>query len=170
MEKIVYNLLQNAQSLEHLKKYGFSAKEARTIYEFRNIVNKIVSQIPSNEPMKSAEKVFQTFKFMSLLDHEETKILYLSISLHILWIDTFTGDSTQCIVDTRKIAKNALARNAKAVIMVHNHPAGTLEPSSEDIMLTKAVYSMLKNFRIDLLDSIIIGHEDFTSLNERKLF
>jgi len=29
---------------------------------------------------------------------------------------------------------------------------------------------MLKNFRIDLLDSIIIGYEDFTSLNERKLF
>jgi DNA repair protein RadC len=53
---------------------------------------------------------------------------------------------------------------------VHNHPSGDPSPSREDIEVTDALYQAAATIGIDLLDHIIIGDRQFTSLQERGFF
>lgn len=59
----------------------------------------------------------------------------------------------------REIAKAALAANAKAVILGHNHPSGDLTPSRDDLILTEKVGATLKSTGVNLLDHVIFTHE-----------
>lgn len=78
------------------------------------------------------------------------------------------GDATTCITDIASIARNALLSNAYAVVIAHNHPSGGLEPSVEDIMLTKRVREALSLLGIKLEDHLILARSsDFVSLKEQ---
>lgn len=62
-----------------------------------------------------------------------------------------------------KAIKRALYNHAVGVIISHNHPAGTLEPSQDDRATTKAIKEALKTIDINSLDHIIIGNNDYFS-------
>jgi DNA repair protein RadC len=67
-------------------------------------------------------------------------------------------------VYVREVAKRALALDASAVIMAHNHPTGDPSPSRDDIEMTKAVKAALDKIGIQLHDHIIIGRKGHASL------
>jgi DNA repair protein RadC len=67
-------------------------------------------------------------------------------------------------VYVREVAKRALALDASAVIMAHNHPSGDPSPSRDDIEMTKAVKVALEKIGIQLHDHIIIGRKGHVSL------
>ena len=67
-------------------------------------------------------------------------------------------------VYVREVAKRALALDASAVIMAHNHPSGDPSPSRDDIEMTKAVKVALEKIGIALHDHIIIGRKGHVSL------
>ena len=64
----------------------------------------------------------------------------------------------------REIAKRCLEVSASAVIMAHNHPSGSVEPSENDYLITKDVLFALKLIDIDCLDHMIIGADDYFSM------
>lgn len=68
-----------------------------------------------------------------------------------------------------EILKVAILSNALGVILVHNHPSGELEPSSEDLEFTNAVKKACELMGVDLYDHLIVSDEGFTSLRERGL-
>jgi len=70
-------------------------------------------------------------------------------------------------VDVRAIYRQAIIDNAAAIIIVHNHPSGDPEPSTEDITLTKRVAEAGTLLGINLLDHLIVGAQGFISLRER---
>lgn len=75
------------------------------------------------------------------------------------------------IVDKKLICKYAIDALASAVILVHNHPSGNLNPSREDENLTKATREALRLFDIHLLDHLIITEEGYYSFaDEGKVF
>ncbi|MBC7908498.1 MAG: DNA repair protein RadC [Rhodospirillaceae bacterium] len=63
----------------------------------------------------------------------------------------------------REVIKRALALNASAIIMVHNHPSGDPTPSKADIEMTRAVRDALKAVSITLHDHLIMGRKGHTS-------
>lgn len=65
------------------------------------------------------------------------------------------------------LAKVALNKNAAAVIVAHNHPSGSAEPSRADILITKRVKSALEMIDVKLLDHFVIGKGEIVSLAER---
>ncbi|MCG8428945.1 MAG: hypothetical protein MI754_16440, partial [Chromatiales bacterium] len=65
--------------------------------------------------------------------------------------------------------KRALDFNAAAIILAHNHPSGVAEPSRADEKLTQSLKSLLAQVDIRLLDHVIIGAGEMTSLAERGL-
>jgi DNA repair protein RadC len=73
------------------------------------------------------------------------------------------GGLSATYVDPILIAKFAIESLAKSVILVHNHPSGGLEPSKNDIELTKTIRDGLGLFKIDVLDHIIVTETDYFS-------
>ena len=80
------------------------------------------------------------------------------------------GSLNASIVHPREILKPAIVYSAGSIILVHNHPTGDPEPSTEDIEFTKRFAKCGDLIGIQLVDHVIIGNGDFTSLKERGVF
>jgi len=73
------------------------------------------------------------------------------------------------VVFPRKVVERALYHHTVGIIIAHNHPAGSLEPSVEDKNITKAIRKALETVDIKLLDHIIIGGNKYFSFSENNL-
>ena len=74
------------------------------------------------------------------------------------------GSVSQTPVYPRDIARRAVELGASSIVMVHNHPAGDLRPSKNDIVMTKADLNALTSLDITLIDHLIkskTGHISF---------
>ncbi len=77
----------------------------------------------------------------------------------IIFRELFKGSISSASVYPREVVKQALADNAAAVILAHNHPSGIAEPSQSDIHITKRLTQALELVDIRVLDHLIIGDE-----------
>jgi DNA repair protein RadC len=104
------------------------------------------------------------------LGHELFCCLYLDNRHRVLRFDEmFRGTIDGTSVYPREVVKEALAINAAAVILAHNHPSGVAEPSQADERITKRLQSALELVDIRLLDHLIIGDGRATSMASRGL-
>jgi DNA repair protein RadC len=83
--------------------------------------------------------------------------------------ELFRGTLNGTAVYPREIVKRALALNAAAVILVHNHPSGVAEPSRADELLTARVKEAMNLVDIRLLDHLVVGDGETVSFSERGL-
>lgn len=81
------------------------------------------------------------------------------------------GAINQAIVEPREIFKSAILSNAAAMIMVHNHPSGNLEPSKEDTMITDRILTLSAYMGIPLKDHVNVGGDNsrYFSFKEKEL-
>ncbi|HOC52328.1 MAG TPA: DNA repair protein RadC [Caldisericia bacterium] len=80
-------------------------------------------------------------------------------------IELSKGSINASVVDPREVIKEATLKSASSIILVHNHPSGDTEPSTDDINITKKIKEACDIVGIKVLDHIIIGKnkEDYTS-------
>lgn len=83
--------------------------------------------------------------------------------------ELFRGTLNGTAVYPRELVKRALALNAAAVILVHNHPSGMAEPSRADELLTQRVKEALSMVEVRVLDHIVVGDGETVSFSERGL-
>lgn len=76
------------------------------------------------------------------------------------------GSSHEILVDNKEIIRIALLSASEKVILVHNHPANSLEPSFSDVQLTNHTTKILEAFSIKLLDHIIVTENNYVSMRE----
>ncbi len=86
----------------------------------------------------------------------------------IVFRELFRGSINSASVYPREVVKQALADNAAAVILAHNHPSGVAEPSESDIQITRRLQEALQLVDIRVLDHLVIG-EDIVCFSERGL-
>lgn len=104
------------------------------------------------------------------LEQEVFCFLYLDNQHRVLaFEELFRGTLNGTAVYPREAAKRALAHNAAAVILVHNHPSGHPEPSRADRALTEKLKETLVALEINVLDHIVVGREGCVSFSERGL-
>lgn len=104
------------------------------------------------------------------LNHEVFCCLFLDSQLRAReFKELFRGGLSSAHVYIGEVAKIALARNAAAVIAVHNHPSGSAEPTMEDRTMTLNLKSALKLIDISLLDHLIVADGGVVSFAERGL-
>lgn len=97
-------------------------------------------------------------------------ILFVDGQHHVIGFEPmFYGTLTQTSVYPREVAKRALQLNAGAVILSHNHPSGTPEPSRADEYLTQALKAALALVDVRVLDHIVVGGGQSVSFAERGL-
>jgi DNA repair protein RadC len=97
-------------------------------------------------------------------------VLFLDAQHRLLKLEAlFHGSLTQTSVYPREVVKRALALNAGAVVLAHNHPSGVAEPSRADEYLTQTLKAALHLVDVRVLDHVIVGQGQVVSLAERGL-
>ncbi|MBC7726487.1 MAG: DNA repair protein RadC [Microbacteriaceae bacterium] len=107
---------------------------------------------------------------LGALPHEVFAVLLLDSQHRLLGLEKmFTGTLGQTSVYPREVVKRALARNAGAVILAHNHPSGVAEPSRADEFLTQTLKSALALVDVRVIDHLVVGQGQVVSFAERGL-
>jgi DNA repair protein RadC len=101
---------------------------------------------------------------------EHFKVIFLDAQHRMIEaVVMFSGTLSQTSVYPREVVKKALEMNAAAVILSHNHPSGSVEPSRADEHLTQALKSALTLIDVRVLDHIIVSPVATCSFAERGL-
>lgn len=113
----------------------------------------------------SSRAVFEIMQpIIGELPHEEFWILYLNNSNKVTYKAQLSkGGITGTIVDVRLVFKMALEQNATGIILVHNHPSGTLQASEPDKQITRQLKAAGHSLSINVLDHVIVTEKDYYS-------
>jgi len=103
--------------------------------------------------------------------HQEVFVVMFLDTQHrvIASEELFHGTLSQTSVYPREVVKRALAHNAAAVILAHNHPSGVAEPSQSDQLLTSALKQALSLVDVRVLDHFIVAMGQTLSFAEKGL-
>ena len=102
--------------------------------------------------------------------HEVFAVVFLDTQHRVIeTLEMFRGTLTQASVYPREVVIEALSRQAASVILCHNHPSGSAEPSRADETLTRTLKSALALVDVRVLDHFIVTRSEVVSLAERGL-
>jgi DNA repair protein RadC len=120
---------------------------------------------------RSSKEVFD-FLYMAMRDLQKERFdaIFLNSQNRILSMETlFEGSLTSSSVYTREVIKQALQKNAAAMIFAHNHPSGVPSPSESDKQITENLVHACQLMEIKALDHIIIGDNRYFSFADSGL-
>ncbi len=121
-------------------------------------------------PVESAEHAYCLFKDMENEAKEKLVCLHLTEKYEIISFEVVSiGTEKHVIAEPQEIVRSAALIRAQRIILLHNHPLGSPEPSSEDVKAAKEVKRVAEAMKIKLQDVIIIGDNDYVSLANRRL-
>lgn len=125
----------------------------------------------NHEKIGSSRDVFEIMQpIVGELGHEEFWILYLNNSNKVLQKQQLSkGGITGTLVDVRLVLKQALEVGAVALILCHNHPSGTLQPSQADNSITEKLKNAASSLDIKVLDHLIITEQAYFSFADKEL-
>jgi len=104
------------------------------------------------------------------LEHEVFVVMFLDSQNRIIAAEEmFRGTINSASVYPREVVKTALRHNAAAVMLAHNHPSGTVTPSTADEHLTRTLDSALKLVEVRVLDHFVVGAQECYSFAENGL-
>ena len=152
--------------------HGIGQAKAITIIAAMEIGRrrKDATEAPSSV-LNSSKRVFNFFRDrLQDLPHEEFWVLYLNTGCKL--IDTQLigrGGNDFTPVDIRIILRHALQANAHSMILIHNHPSGTLAPSQADKQLTKRIVDAGKLMDIHVNDHVIFTDQHYFSFRDEGL-
>jgi DNA repair protein RadC len=107
---------------------------------------------------------------LSARKHEVFAVLFLDVQNRLLALEEmFQGTLTQTSVYPREVVLRALHHQASAVVLAHNHPSGTVQPSRADEMLTQTLKTTLALIDVRVLDHVIVAPGQALSMAERGL-
>jgi DNA repair protein RadC len=104
------------------------------------------------------------------LDHEECWALFLNRANVVVGREKLTSGTADCtLIDNRQVLRRVLEEQAKAVILVHNHPSGSPLPGESDLKATRQLQLALKTFDIKLYDHVIIADGAYYSFQDERV-
>lgn len=131
-----------------------------------------------DKPRKNINKDIKVKSSNDIANLKEVQEIRKAIREHILFIGLDNannirnisllsiGTSNEITIDTKEIIRLALYSASNKVILVHNHPSNSLEPSLTDVYLTNITNQILKVFNLILLDHIIVTEKDYISMEK----
>ena len=157
-------------STEELSKIkGVGKSRASTIaasIEF----SKRIFKVDTDVTIKSPEDVVKVVSYLKNKKKENLVALYLNAKSQLIKSQIISvGTLNESLVHPREIFAPAIKNHAASIILVHNHPSNSTEPSNEDIEITKNVSEAGKILGIELVDHLIVTSRSFISLKEKNL-
>lgn len=107
---------------------------------------------------------------MAHLTHERVRVLYLNTQNRLILDEKVAdGDIDEAAIHPRKVIHKAMDIGAAALILVHNHPSGSPEPSRADIQITQKIMEAGRLLGVTVHDHVIIGRQGHVSLKAKGL-
>lgn len=165
--------LANAPASELAKVHGFGPAKAAQLSATLELARRALAEEMKGRDLLSSPNAARDWLKLKLggLAHEVFGALWLDAQNRLIgWDELFRGTLTQTSVYPREVVKQALTRNAAAVILAHNHPSGLAEPSAADEALTRNLREALGLVDVRVLDHFIVaGRAAPLSFAERGL-
>jgi len=132
--------------------------------------NKFIVYEDNKFKVGNGEDVFNKIKEISINQEQENFIVFfLNNQNRIIKEDIlFKGGFESCLICPNTIFRQALLNNSNKIIIAHNHPSSSLNPSGEDISTFEKLKQAGEIINIRVIDSIIFNKEGFYSLIEIK--
>jgi len=167
------NEISKATINELMKYKGIGEAKAITIaaaLEFGR--RRQLSDIKEKPQIRSSRDAYNAIAPLLMdLAHEEFWILLLNRSNHVIGRANISrGGTAGTVVDAKIIFKKALEIQASGLILSHNHPSGSLQPSQADISVTRKLKEGGTYLDISILDHLIVSEKGFCSLADEGLF
>lgn len=131
----------------------------------------LAEKMKDREVLSSPQAVLDFARLtLAGLAHESFMVIFLNTKNQVLYHQVVhEGTVNRAVVYPRRIIEEALAHHASGLILVHNHPSGQADPSSEDRYLTRALVEATRALDIRILDHIIVGKNGHFSFSEAQL-
>jgi DNA repair protein RadC len=158
---------------------GIGRDKAVTLIAAFELAQRMAKEMCSeSEPLDHPEAVVRLLRARNLLlNTEKLQVLSLNTRRRLIRLDVIAdGTLDTLLVHPREVFRAAIAANAAAVVLVHNHPSGDPTPSEADIKVTRDLIRAGQLLKIDVLDHVIIGRatperpKDYVSLRELGYF
>lgn len=162
-------LLDRVSIDELMTHAGIGEAKAITIKAALELCNRrLEDNLDKLKVFSTSEVIFQHMRpYAQKLGHETCWALMLNNRAQLLrQVKLSEGGRNTTIVDVRILCKKAILAEATSVVLVHNHPSGSLRPSRDDDNLTRSVKTALGTLDIRLLDHLIVTDSNYYSYNE----
>ncbi|MGA2866638.1 MAG: DNA repair protein RadC [Verrucomicrobiota bacterium] len=167
-------------SLEELQTVkGIGRDKAVTLAAAFALARKMAEELRDDAPLlDTPEAVANLMREDNRLREVETfQILLLNTRRRLIRVEEVSrGTLDTILVHPRDVFKSAIAANAAAVVLMHNHPSGDPTPSEADIKVTRDLVRAGQLLKIDVLDHVVLGRatqerpRDYVSLRELGYF
>ena len=158
---------------------GIGRDKAVTLVAAFALARKMAADLRTESPvLETPEAIVNLLREDNRLQPVETfQILLLNTRRRLIHVERISqGTLDTLLVHPREVFRAAIAANAAAVVLVHNHPSGDPTPSEADIKVTRDLIRAGQLLKIDVLDHVIIGRataerqKDYASLRELGYF
>ena len=158
---------------------GIGRDKAVTLVAAFALARKMAADLQRESPvLDNPEAIVQLLREQNLVKNVETlQVLLLNTRRRLIRVEPVSdGTIDTMLVHPREVFKAAIAANAAAVVLAHNHPSGDPTPSEADIKVTRDLIRAGQLLKIDVLDHVIIGRataerrKDYASLRELGYF
>lgn len=167
-------------SVEELQKVkGIGRDKAVTLLAAFTLARKMAEELQRESPvLDNPEAVVALIKARNLANNvEKLQVLLLNTRRRLIRVEEVTdGTIDTLLVHAREVFKPAIAANAAAIVLAHNHPSGDPTPSEADIKVTRDLIRAGQLLKLEVLDHIILGRatperaKDYASLRELGYF
>ena len=159
-----------AEALKSVKGLG-PAKRAELVAVLE-LARRALAQQLTQKPLFNTPQAVRDYLQLQLggLHHEVFAVLFLDSQHRLIALEEmFRGTLTQTSVYPREVVKHALTLNASSVVLAHNHPSGTAQPSRADEALTHTLKAALALVDVRVLDHFVVTASQAVSMAELGL-
>jgi DNA repair protein RadC len=158
---------------------GVGRDKAVTLVAAFTLARKMAGELQRESPvLDNPETVAMLLREENrIYEVEHFQVLLLNTRRRLIRVEQISqGTLDTILVHPREVFKSAIAANASAIVLVHNHPSGDPAPSEADIKVTRDLIRAGKLLKIDVLDHVILGRaskertQDYASLRELGFF
>ena len=161
----------SADDLKRIKGLGGSAKRAELVAVLELARRALAEQLRT-QPVFETPGAVKDYVQLQLgqRPHEVFAVLFLDSQHRLIALEElFRGTLGQTSVYPREVALRALHHHAAAVVLTHNHPSGSVQPSRADEVLTQTLKTALGLLDVRVLDHVIVGPGQALSMAEQGL-
>ena len=164
--------LHRAPFAELKKQHGLADAKAAQIKAAIELGRRLTLESPEERPTinSPADAAALVVYEMSALEQEHLRVILLDRRNRVLeTVEIYKGSVNSSQIRVGEIFKEAIRKNASALIVIHNPPSGDPTPSPDDVAVTRAIVQAGKLMDVDVLDHMVIGQGKWVSLKERGL-
>jgi DNA repair protein RadC len=143
-------------------------RAANKLYAALRLGQQITTYCPDLETIDSPAKAFALLDVTNRPRQESFWAIYLDCLNRVLQVKVLcVGTATETLVDVPELLRSAIAIGATRIVVAHNHPSGSVDPSPEDIAFTKSLIKVTHLLNVELIDSIVVSSSSYFSLKEK---